>query len=695
MAETLLCPQCGKPVPADAPNGSCPVCMTQVGLESEVNEQRTMPPVSAHTQEPATLPPQMRARAGEETLTSPAGGYAADPGSASAATLVSVPGYEILGELGRGGMGVVYKARHLKLNRIVALKMILAGGHAGEADLARFRTEAEAIARLQHRNIVQIYEISEHEGKPYFSLEFCSGGSLAQMITGTPWPVQDAARMVETLARGMHAAHQKGVIHRDLKPANILLSGAEQDARGAPERISSSPRAPDRAALVPKVTDFGLAKKLDEASQTQSGAIMGTPSYMAPEQAGGKGKEVGPAADVYALGAILYELLTGRPPFKAVTAMDTVMQVMLDEPVSLSQLQPKTPKDLETICLKCLQKDPGKRYASAEALADDLERYREGRPITARPLGEFMKFWRLCRRHPGTSTSLALVLVSLLILLVVIVIFNQRLRHELHQNEAMNRELQLALTKQVADRIDSDLRQLSQIPHVMATTLSLRSDWRDDQLEPWMKQMLDMDPRVFGTCVAFEPRQSGGREDFALYAFRGQEAIKAKTLLPPNYMPHYREWSWYSDAKKQQRALWSEPFVDTGGGDIPMITYSVPIMRDGRFAGVVTADLSVAYFDAMRQWLDEVKPGKNGYAFVISKSGTFISHPNPQFQMPRKIADTPAFQDTEALRTLTQRLLNRETGIAQARDPSTGKEAFFFFAPIAAAQWSFVAVSEE
>jgi serine/threonine-protein kinase len=205
----------------------------------------------------------------------------------------AVPGYEVLGELGRGGMGVVYQARHIALDRVVALKMILRGEHEGPEQRRRFRTEAEAVARLQHPNVVQIHEVGEHDGLPFFSLEFCPGGSLERKLGGTPLPPREAARLVQTLALAMQAAHERGIVHRDLKPANVLL------AEGG----------------TPKVTDFGLAKKLDESGQTPSGAVVGTPSYMAPEQAGGKGREVGPAADVYALGAILYECLTGRPPF--------------------------------------------------------------------------------------------------------------------------------------------------------------------------------------------------------------------------------------------------------------------------------------------------------------------------------------------------------------------------------------------
>jgi tRNA A-37 threonylcarbamoyl transferase component Bud32 len=302
-----------------------------------------------------------------------------------------IPGYEILGELGRGGMGVVYKARHLKLDRLVALKMILAGGHAGAGDLARFQTEAHAIARLQHPNIVQVYEVGEHEGKPFLALEFCAGGSLAQKLNGTPLPPREAAALMETLARAMQTAHEQHIIHRDLKPANVLLSSDG----------------------TPKVTDFGLAKRLDEAGQTQSGAVLGTPSYMAPEQAGGQpaaqARAIGPAADVWALGAILYECLSGRPPFKAATPLDTILQVISDEPVPPRRLNAQVPADLQTICVKCLQKEPAKRYVAAAAMADDLRRFAEGRPIVARPVGRLERAAKWVRRRPTVAGLLALV----------------------------------------------------------------------------------------------------------------------------------------------------------------------------------------------------------------------------------------------------------------------------------------------
>jgi WD40 repeat protein len=312
--------------------------------------------------------------------------------AAPATASVQLPGYEILGELGRGGMGVVYKARQFGLNRLVALKMILAGGHASAGELDRFRTEAEAVARLQHPNVVTIHEVGEQNGLPYYSLEYCEGGSLSALLDGTPWEPNRAAALVETLARAMHAAHTVGVVHRDLKPANVLL-------------------AADRT---PKISDFGLAKRLDRVTgRTATGAILGTPSYMAPEQAAGS-KEIGPTADVYALGAILYELLTGRPPFRAATPLETVLQVVGDEPVPPTRMQPKTPLDLETICLKCLAKEPSRRYPAADALAADLRRFRVGEPIAARPVGRLERGWRWCRRNPVLAGALTAAVLALL-----------------------------------------------------------------------------------------------------------------------------------------------------------------------------------------------------------------------------------------------------------------------------------------
>jgi eukaryotic-like serine/threonine-protein kinase len=304
------------------------------------------------------------------------------------------PGYVIEKELGRGGMGVVYLARQRGLNRDVALKMILAGAHASSQDMVRFLAEAEAVAQLRHPNVVQVHEVGSHHGRPYMALEFCDGGALDRKFAGNPLKPDEAAKLLATLARAVHVAHENGIVHRDLKPQNVLLM----------------------ADGTPKVTDFGLAKRAGSGSDlTASGAILGTPSYMAPEQAEGKGKQVGPAADVYALGAILYEALTGRPPFRAATPLDTVLQVVREEPVAPRQLNPQVPADLETIALKCLQKDPSRRYLSAEALADDLERWSMGEPITARPVSVAERAIKWVKRNKAVAGGAAGIAAALLI----------------------------------------------------------------------------------------------------------------------------------------------------------------------------------------------------------------------------------------------------------------------------------------
>jgi eukaryotic-like serine/threonine-protein kinase len=309
---------------------------------------------------------------------------------ANTGELPQVPGYRVDGVLGSGGMGVVYRAWDLRLDRPVALKMLLAGAQARPKELERFLREAPAVAALRHANIVQVYDVGEVGSQPYFTMEFVEGGDLAEKIQGTPQPAMQAAVLVATLADAINVAHQSGIVHRDLKPSNVLLT----------------------ADGTPKVTDFGLARRLvgDDGQLTLTGTPMGTPSYMAPEQARGDKGAVGPVTDVYALGAILYELLTGRPPFRAESATATLQQVVADDPVPPSRLNPRVPRDLETICLKCLHKEPPNRYASAEALADDLRRFDRGEPIKARPLRLLGRLFRWARRRP-TAAALSGVLV--------------------------------------------------------------------------------------------------------------------------------------------------------------------------------------------------------------------------------------------------------------------------------------------
>ncbi|HMP61260.1 MAG TPA: serine/threonine-protein kinase, partial [Gemmatales bacterium] len=292
-------------------------------------------------------------------------------------------GYEILEELGRGGMGVVYKAVQVALKRPVALKMIISAMHASEEQIARFRREAEAVARIHHPNIVAVYDVGEFDGSPFLALEFVDGGSLADQLHGRPMPPLEAGMMVEQLARGVYAAHQQGIIHRDLKPANILLT---------------------RNGL-PKISDFGLAKQMDESSGwTRTGDIMGTPCYMAPEQAEGRIRLIGPCTDIYALGAILYELMTGQPPFRGTTTLDTLEQVRTRDPMPPSKITLGIPWALETICLKCLEKNPKERYLDAKHLADDLLHFLRDEPIKARRTGTLARLGRWYAKHRAMAS---------------------------------------------------------------------------------------------------------------------------------------------------------------------------------------------------------------------------------------------------------------------------------------------------
>ncbi len=342
------------------------------------------------------------ARAADQTATFATGEGAAEVSPVPAPARVhhpwpAIPGYELRQKLGEGGMGVVFLARQIGLNRPVAIKMIRGGSQARPEHFVRFRVEAEAVARLRHPHVIQIYDIGEAEGLPYVSLELLEGGSLDDRLGGTPRPGREAADLIITLAEAIQVAHDAGIVHRDLKPSNVLFT---RDG-------------------VPKVTDFGLAKRLEsDSKQTESGAIMGSPSYMAPEQARGHAKDVGPAADIYALGAILYEMLTGRPPFKGETPIETIRQVVDTEAVPPSRLVPRIARDLETICLKCLNKEPSKRYESARALAEDLAHYYGGRTIHARRASVLERGAKWARRRPAAAALMALSLLAVLGLIV-------------------------------------------------------------------------------------------------------------------------------------------------------------------------------------------------------------------------------------------------------------------------------------
>jgi WD40 repeat protein len=483
-------------------------------------------PAAEIQDEAVTLPPQganeVEALQGAPTLPPAPGAPAGNrPG------LPTVPGYEILSELGRGGMGVVYQARQMQLDRLVALKMILAGSHAGEQELARFRIEAEAVARLQHPNIVQIHEVGEQDGRPYFSLEFCDGGSLAQKLDGTPLPPAPAAALIETLSRAMHFAHQRGVIHRDLKPANVLLAVVSCQLSVVSEERTTSALTTDNWQLttIPKITDFGLAKRLDSAeAATQSGSILGTPSYMAPEQAGGKTREITAVVDVYALGAILYELLTGRPPFRAETPLDTVLQVLSEEAVPPSRLVSKVPRDLETICLKCLQKEPHKRYASAVDLADDLRRWLDGEPIRARPVGMGERAVKWARRRPAVAALTALSLLIALVGLTLVLWQWQRARSEWNRAEVARQE--------AVERAEAEAQARQETEQARQETEQARhaADQRRQEAENALEEARRS---LYFNRIAFAER-----EWMSNHFVRAEELLDACPL-------DLRQWEWY------------------------------------------------------------------------------------------------------------------------------------------------------
>jgi serine/threonine protein kinase len=361
MDTLRVCQQCRRPLPQDAPEGLCPSCLARVALGSEP---------AAKSDSTLAISPEAFTRVR----------YFGD--------------YELQAEIARGGMGVVWKARQSSLNRIVALKMILAGQLAGDAAVQRFRREAEAAANLQHPNIVAIHEVGEHDGQHYYSMDYVDGRDLAALVRESgPLPPARAAECVKILAGAVHFAHQQGTLHRDLKPQNVLI-----DAAGHP-----------------RITDFGLAKFMErDDSLTQTGAAMGSPSYMPPEQAAGHLDQIGPASDVYALGAILYELFTARPPFREETAMATMRRVLESDPVAPRKINPGVPPDLETICLKCLEKNPARRYHSAQALADELGRFLNREPIQALPVSAIRKVESWVRRHPWTLMAAASLLILIL-----------------------------------------------------------------------------------------------------------------------------------------------------------------------------------------------------------------------------------------------------------------------------------------
>jgi eukaryotic-like serine/threonine-protein kinase len=526
MTSVFTCPQ-GHRWQASALDAStCPECGSpSQSLAAGLTAGESYAPLDLLPPRPEPLPGAIAAALTENQP---------GPDRRSSGEWPAISGYEILAERARGGMGVVYRARQTSLNRVVALKMILTSARAGPKEVARFRAEAEAVARFQHPNIVQVHDVGEQDGRPYMAMEFVEGRSLAQELDGAPLPPEPSARLVETLARAVHYAHERGIVHRDLKPSNILLEEVQSPKSKVQSRESRLGTL-DLGLWTVKVCDFGLAKCLDaDSGRTRVGEVMGTPSYMAPEQAGGGVQDIGPAADVYALGAILYEVLTGRPPFRAATATETVRQVLTEDPVAPSRLQPALARDLNTICLKCLEKEPRKRYASALELAEDLRRFVAGEPVRARPAPAWERVLKWARRRPAVAAVYAVSATAALGLIGTVLVYNRSLQRQRDAADGARQEAQhhLELALDAARRFQTNLASstLVNVPGQEQLRVELLEQAREFYQN--IMQVRGDDAQV---------RAELGRTVWALGALRGEMESKEKGIALLQEAAHIQE----------------------------------------------------------------------------------------------------------------------------------------------------------
>ncbi len=552
MASSRSCVDCRSPLPETAPRDVCEACVTvRTSARKCIDCGGTLPSDSIRETCLACATLQNTVLTPETAQQAKAAPAPAPPPARSGAPKLA--DYEILGEVARGGAGVIYRARQRSLNRTVALKMILSGEFASPEAVHRFRVEAEAAASLDHPNIVPIYQIGEENGQHFFSMKLVDGEILSRRIREKPPTAAEAARLLATVARAIHYGHQRGILHRDLKPSNILVA-----SDGAPY-----------------VVDFGLAKRVESGEElTKTGDIMGTPSYMAPEQMEGKSTFT-TAVDVYGLGGILYELLTGQPPFQGASMAALMRKVLEEEPVAPRSVKPEIDADLETICLKCLEKNPQKRYATADQLAEDLERWLAGEPIHARPVTTWTRGLKWARRRPAAAALVVVIPVALLALALGGVLYSIRTEQARTLAVEAEQEFELALTRDVAGRLESDLLRVAVMPRMIADAMTHKDYWSQGELTLWALDILGRDSRIFGVTFAFEPNRAdptGG--EYCLEVSRKTEPPSSIVLAPPAYP--YREREWYTRPPRAGSGIWAGPFLDTGRPDRRLGTPSVP-----------------------------------------------------------------------------------------------------------------------
>lgn len=510
-----------------------------------------------------------------------------DPGSPSEPAIFGE--YELLREIARGGMGVVYLARHRRLGRVVALKRIIGGALADASALRRFEIEAEAAARLDHPNIVPIFDVGQVSGQPYFTMAFVDGGSLASRLSDGPLPTMEAAKMITSLADAVHYAHRQGVVHRDLKPGNVLL-----DADGEP-----------------RITDFGLAKRVDDiAGQTASGELLGTPSYMPPEQASGKNRNIGPPADVYALGAVLYALMTGKPPFVGDSVMGVLIQVLESEPIPPRSVNASIDRDLETICLKALQKDPLKRYETAKALADDVRRFMAGEPIRARPVSGVERAVRWTKRHPIVAS-----LMGVIVLLLTMSFWT--LKQGLASLETIAFQNLQHVAEGVSERVHDRLRNNSGVIAVLSREDEVIDVFRGTgEDHPAQKAEAS---RLLRSIVTFNP-------DFELaFLLSPDGRVILSSLEQISVGQSYAHRTYFREAIAGRETL-SGMMVGSMTGR-PGMFFATPVRDEyEQIVGVAVLKLRQSI---VQDIVDHVHLGGNTRAFIIDETGVVIAHHDP------------------------------------------------------------------